>query len=160
MALRFGRAVGGAAFAAILAASLAVGLAGCSWGPEPAATMARPTVTVEMLVGNWGLAAYHQDADRARTETQARAQCNKPFVITKGPNGGVMMYLADSATPTELVIKVGDGKTYIGPSTDPAGGPSDRLIVSADNNEFVTQWVDPEVASRYGTMVYARCGAK
>ncbi len=156
MALGFGRAVAGAAFAAILAASLA----GCSWGPEPAATAARPTVTAEMLIGNWGLAAYHQDADRVRTETQAKAQCNKPFVITKGPNGGVMMYLADTATPTELVVKVGDGKTYIGPAADPAGGPNDRLIVSADSNEFVTQWVDPEVASRYGTMVYARCGAK
>ena len=157
MALGFGRAVRGAALAAILAANLA----GCSsFGPEPAATAARPTVTVDMLVGNWGLAAYHQDADRVRTEAQAHAQCNKPFVITRGPNGGAMMYLADSATPTEIVVKVGDGKTYIGPSTDPAGGPNDRLIVSADNNEFVTQWVDPEVASRYGTMVYVRCGSK
>ena len=56
---------------------------------------AAPSVSAVALVGKWGLASYHKDADRARTMKEASAQCNKPYVINQGPNGGVMMYLAD-----------------------------------------------------------------
>ena len=46
----------------------------------------------------------------------AREQCGKPYVISKGPTGGVMMYQADQSKPQELVVKAGDGKTFIGPA--------------------------------------------
>jgi hypothetical protein len=155
MKFGFGNAFGGA----ILAVGVAATLAGCASAPEPAP--AEPSITADMLVGNWGLASYHKDADRVRTETAARAQCNKPYVISRGPSGGVMMYLADQSQAQELVSKrASDGKTYIGPASDPPGGPLDREVVSFNNGEFITQWVDPEVVSRYGTMVFVRCAKK
>jgi hypothetical protein len=111
------------------------------------------------LVGRWGLASYQKDADRPRTEKEARGQCNKPYVITRGPNGGVMMHLADQKQPQELVLKGGPGgKTFLGPA-GPAGGPDDRVVFAVDPGSFTVTWVDPENASRYGTMVYERCGA-
>ena len=48
------------------------------------------------------------------------------------------------------------GKTFIGPEGD-AGGEFDREVMSFNNNVLVLRWVDSEVASRYGTMVYVRC---
>jgi hypothetical protein len=126
----------------------------------PAVTSNSSKIGADMIVGRWGLAAYHKEADRVRTTTEARAQCNKPYVIDRGPNGGVMMNLADDPKKQELVLKgPPDGKTYIGPPGD-AGGMNDREIVSFDKDVFITQWVDPEVVARYGTMVYSRCAAK
>ena len=120
----------------------------------------RPNITADQLVGKWGLASYHVDADRARTEKAAAAQCNNPYVIARGETGGAMMYLADETKPSELIVKVApDGRTFIGPAGD-AGGQADREVVSGDDRMFVTKWVDPDVAGRYGTMVFARCGAK
>jgi len=110
-----------------------------------------------MLVGKWGLASYRKDADKARTAAAAREQCGKPYVIGKGPSGGVMMYQPDQSKAQELVVKAGDGKTFIGPPDDPAGGQLDRQVVSFDGGVMVTQWVDPDVVNRYGTMVFVRC---
>jgi hypothetical protein len=111
-------------------------------------------------VGKWGLAAYHRDTDRPRTVKEAMAQCNKPYVIKKGPNGGVMMYLADQAQIQELVLKAGpDGTTYLGPPGD-AGTTDDRQVVNVEPNSFTTIWVDPDNIARYGTMVYERCGKR
>ncbi len=147
--------------------ALAAPLAGCGWipgptsAPAPAPAPAGPSIASDMLVGKWGLASYRKDADKARTETAARGQCNKAYVIGKGPSGGVMMYLADQPQAQELVVKAGDGgKTYIGPAGDPPGGQLDRELLSFDNNMFVTQWVDPDAATRYGTMVFVRCSSK
>ena len=152
-----GKIIAGATMAA---AAVALALSGCASPAPPAAPTAAAKITTEQLVGKWGLASYHKDEDRARTEKAAAAQCNKPYVIAKGDNGGVMMYLADETKPSELFVKsASDGRTFIGPTGD-AGGQLDREVVSNDNGVFVTQWVDPEVAGRYGTMVYARCGAK
>src|ERR1700679_4107266 len=145
-------------------------LAGCSTNNSPpietqAATPAgvpsmpsqyRP----EELIGRWGYGAYHNDSDLARTTSAARAQCGQPVVINRGPNGGVMMYLADSADLQELVLKgSSSGKNYIGPPGD-AGGPQDREIVSFDGRTMVLRWTGTEVAGRYGVGVYARCGAE
>ena len=152
---RFAAAASGSALAAILA--------GCmTTTPEPAPVQAsaRASITPDMLVGKWGLASYRKDADKARTEAQAREQCGKPYVIGKGPSGGVMMYQPDQSKAQELVVKAGDGKTYIGPADDPAGGQLDRQVVSFDGNVMVTQWIDPDVVTRYGTMVFVRCSAK
>jgi hypothetical protein len=78
-------------------------------------------------------------------------------LINRGPNGGVMMYLADSAQLQELNLKGSpSGKNYIGPP-GPAGGGQDREIVSFDGRTMVLRWMNPDVATRYGTGVYVRC---
>ena len=135
-------------------------LAGCATEPPPAPVVAAPSINPDALVGKWGFAAYHRDTDRTRTIKEALAQCNKPYVINKGPNGGLMMYLADNAQIQELVLKAGpDGKTFLGPPGD-AGTTDDRIVQDVDPNSFTTVWVDPDNASRYGTSVYVRCGVK
>ncbi len=141
-----------------LAAVAAVYLAGCATEPPPAPVVAAPAVSSDQLVGKWGLASYHRDSDRDRTVKEAKAQCHNPYVIDKGPSGGVMMYLADQKDKSELVLKAGkDGVTYLGPPGD-AGTADDREISNIDANSFTTIWVDPDNAARYGTMVYERCG--
>ena len=104
--------------------------------------------------------AYHRDTDRTRTIKEALAQCNRPYVIAKGPSGGVMMNLADQKELSELVLKAGpDGKTYLVPPGD-VGTADDRIVTNVDANSFTTNWVDPDNAARYGTSVYERCGQK
>ena len=140
------------------------GLGGSSAEPPPAtaAVEALPaSIPAQDLVGRWGLAAYHKDEDRARTEAAARGQCKQPYNISRGPRGGVVMHLPDQAQPTELSLKGGpDGKNYIGPGEEPAGGARDREIVGFDGRVLVTRFTDPEVSGRYGTSVYVRCGAE
>jgi hypothetical protein len=144
-------------FASLIVAAL---LAGCASEPPPAPAVVAPSISIDQLVGKWGLAAYHRDTDRPRTVKEALAQCNKPVVINKGPNGGVMMYLADNPGIQELVLKAApDGTTYLGPAGD-AGAADDRILSQVDATSFTTVWVDPDNASRYGTMVYERCGKR
>src|SRR5437763_1265117 len=160
----------GAALAGLAAMLLAgcasqqFSLGGSSSEPAPVQTAAAPlpaSIPAADLVGRWGLAAYHKDEDRGRTEAAARGQCRQPYNIGRGPRGGVIMHLADQAQPTELSLKGGpDGKNYIGPGEDPAGGARDREIVAFDGRVLITRFTDPEVAGRYGTSVYVRCGAE
>jgi hypothetical protein len=148
---------GGALALVCLLSALVVG---CGETPPPAPAIVSPAVSADQLVGKWGLASYRKDEDRARTIKEALAQCNKPYVINKGPSGGVMMYLADQKEPSELVLKAGpSGQTYLGPPGD-AGTADDRIVTNVDANSFTTIWVDPDNASRYGTMVYERCGKR
>jgi len=113
----------------------------------------------EEFVGRWGFTSYQKEADRARTINTARGLCKTPYVIAKGPGGGVMMHLADERQPSELRLKGSpNGKNYIGPDGD-AGVPQDREIVSFDGRVLVTRYVDPDAANRYGNMVYVRCAA-
>ncbi|MBV8754905.1 MAG: hypothetical protein JO328_18780 [Hyphomicrobiales bacterium] len=155
----------------LAAAAIAVlALAGCATqGPDtPPAAAAPPPVAAlpasipaRDLVGRWGYASYHKEADRPRTEAAARGQCGQPYVIGAGPSGGVLMHLADEAQQQELQLKGGPGgKNYVGPSGAPAGDPKDREIVSFDGRVLVLRWVDPEVAGRYGTGIYVRCAAR
>ncbi len=130
--------------------------------PPPAAPAKAPeipsSIRPEEVVGRWGYGAYHKETDRVRTEAAARGQCGQPVVIERGQNGGVMMYLADSAQLQELRLKGGpNGGNYVGPP-GPAGGMQDREIVSFDGRVLILRWIDPEVAGRYGTGVYVRCG--
>jgi hypothetical protein len=151
------------------AALFALALAGCATSignifgsstadqppPAPAATIA-----AEDLIGRWGFAAYHKPSDRPRIEKAAVRQCRHPYTITRGPNGGVVMLTHDNPRPQELAIKGSQsGKNYIGPA-GPPGGAEDREVVAFDGRVLVLQWVDPEVASRYGTAVYVRCGPR
>ena len=143
-------------------------LTGCvsteSAAPPPAAAAggpvlasAAPAYAPEAFVGRWGLASYHRDADKARTETTARQQCGNAYVINRGPNGGLMMYVADDSELRELKVKgaVG-GRTFIGPDGPPAGD-YDREILSFDGKTMVSRWTDDEFHGRYGTMVMVKC---
>ncbi len=153
---------------AVAAAGLA--LPGCSsmpsFGPSepppPAAAPEAPSkYAPEEIIGRWGLASYQRDQDRARTETQARVQCRQPYVIAKGPTGGVMMHLPDQRAPSELRLKGSPGgKNYIGPPGEPGGSALDREILSFDGRVLVTRYVDPDAGSRYGNMVYVRCAPR
>jgi len=129
--------------------------------PPPAAPAVAPeipsSIRPEEVVGRWGYGSYHRPEDLVRTETAARGQCGEPVVIDRGPTGGVMMYLADSAQLQELQLKGSPGgQNYIGPP-GPPGGMQDREIVSFDGRTMVLKWIDPEVAGRYGIGVYVRC---
>ena len=116
--------------------------------------------TPEELVGRWGFTSYHRDQDRTRTEAAARGQCKNPYVIARGPNGGIMMHLADQRQPTELRLKgSASGKQYIGPVGD-SGMAEDREIVSFDGRILITRFVDPDAGNRYGNMIYVRCTAR
>lgn len=154
--------------AAVLSVLLAVSLGACATqGPSlqtaapaaPEIAPPPPNIAAGDLVGSWGLAAYHREDDRGRIEAAARAQCSKPYVIGRGPTGGVMMHLADASEPRELRLKAGaGGKAYIGVE-GPAADMQDREILSFDGRVLLLRWIDPEVSGRYGTMVFVRCGA-
>lgn len=129
--------------------------------PEPGVAPEMPaTIRSDEIVGRWGLASYQNPNDRTRTEAAARAQCKQPYVITAGTTGGVVMHLADQATPQELRLKGSPGgKNYIGPA-GPTPGEQDREIVSFDGRVLVTRFVDKDAAVRYGNMVYVRCAPR
>jgi hypothetical protein len=130
--------------------------------PEPAAPAPEMPATIrsDEIVGRWGLASFQNPNDRARTEAAARAQCKQPYVIGAGTNGGVIMHLADQATPQELRLKGSQsGKNYIGPA-GPAGAEQDREIVSFDGRVLITRFIDKDAATRYGNMVYVRCAPR
>ena len=154
------------ALSSVLAVILVgLALAGCATGPKPEQPPA-PAVTPTLppafppqdLIGRWGLAAYHQEADRDRTVKAAASQCSNPYVITPSATGGVMIHLADQATPSDLHLKgAPGGKTYLGLPDKPPGDAQDREVVSFDGRVLILRWMDPEVQSRYGSMVYVRC---
>lgn len=129
--------------------------------PEAAAIPEMPPpIKPQEIVGRWGLAAFHKPEDRARTEVAARNQCKQPVNIGAGPTGGVMMYPADSNQLEELRMKGAPGnKTFVGPAGE-AGGAQDREITSFDGRVMTMRFVDPEIAGRYGTSVYVRCGPR
>lgn len=155
------RSVALPASAAIVALA-AISLAACSssrvGGPAVPVT---PSVAISVtdLPGSWGLASYQKEEFKDRTIAEAKSACGNPYNIGQGSNGGVLMYLADQQQPSEVFLKVSpDGRTYLGPK-GPPGIKQDRLISSFDNGVMVTEWVDPGVRQRYGTMVFVRCGA-
>jgi len=126
----------------------------------PAAAAIPPSVRPEDIVGRWGLASYHREQDRARTETAARGQCSQPYTIERSPSGGVLMLGHDNPQRMDMTLKGSvEGKTYVGPGPDPAGA-DDREVVTFDGRVLILKWVDPEVAGRYGNMVLVRCGAE
>ncbi|WP_291574883.1 hypothetical protein [Bradyrhizobium sp.] len=153
-----------------IASALTIFLGACSSfnltsnpGPaqEPGVAPEVPaTIRADEIVGRWGLASYQNPNDRARTEAAARLQCKQPYVIGSGATGGVIMHLADQATPQELRLKGSpSGKNYIGPP-GPAGGEQDREIVSFDGRVLITRFTDKDAATRYGNMVYVRCAPR
>ena len=156
-----------------IASALTIFLAACSSMSLPSlssssAPEAEPGVAPDMpatirsdeIVGRWGLASFQNPNDRARTEAAARGQCKQPYVIGAGTSGGVVMHLADQATPQELRLKGSpSGKNYIGPA-GPTPGEQDREIVSFDGRVMITRFVDKDAGTRYGNMVYVRCAPR
>jgi len=129
--------------------------------PAPEASLMPSRYSPEEFVGRWGFTSYQKEADRARTVKTAGGLCRSPYVIAKGPSGGIMMHLADQRQPTELRLKGSpEGKNYIGPATEPGGSAPDREILSFDGRVLITRYVDPDAANRYGNMVYVRCSAR
>jgi hypothetical protein len=130
--------------------------------PPPASPAVVPSrYNAEEIVGRWGFTSYQRESDRARTIAGARNQCRHPYVIAKGPAGGVLMHLADQRQASELQLKgSSDGKNYIGPEGEPGGSAQDREILSFDGRVLITRYVDPDAANRYGNMVYVRCGPR
>lgn len=135
-------------------------LAGCAGMNTPSLTgptQEPPAIQPDQIVGRWGLAAYQREEDRTRTIAEARSQCRQAYPIERGPNGGVIMHLADSSEAEELRLKgLTGGRTFVGPEGE-ANDPRDREIISFDGKIMVMRWVDAEVAARYGTSVYVRC---
>jgi hypothetical protein len=126
----------------------------------PRASVAAPaSIQRQQIVGRWGIASYHTDKDRRRTEAEARGQCSQPYTIAVGPTDGVMMHVADDPKVHELRLK-GDsaGRTFIGFEAPP-GDPQDREILSFTDRVMTLRFVDPDANARYGTFVFVRCGA-
>ena len=95
---------------------------------QPAAVPDMPaTIRSSEIVGRWGYAAFHRQEDRARTEANARGQCRQAVVISQGPGGGVMMYLADQPELQELRLK--GVPTTATSSARPTSLPADRRTV-------------------------------
>lgn len=146
-----------------VAAIVGVAVAGCTLtsGEAPSSAAVDPPAAIarERLIGRWGVASFHTDKDRPRTEREAKTQCSLPYTIAKGPTDGVMMHVADDPKLYELRLK-GDaaGRTYLGFEAPP-GDPQDREILSATDRLMTMRFVDPDANRRYGTFVYVRCDA-
>src|SRR5260370_15793760 len=59
--------------------------------PPPPPQVVPPGVRAEEIVGRWGLASYHREQDRPRTEVAAKSQCTQPYKIEPSPARGGMM---------------------------------------------------------------------
>ena len=143
---------------------IALAVSACALTPDApsvsAANVEAPAAFArERLIGRWGIASFHNDKDRKRTEAEARAQCGQPYTIAKGPTDGVMMHVADDPKLYELRLKgTTAGKTYLGFEAPP-GDPQDREILSSTDKIVTMRFVDADANRRYGTFVYVRCGA-
>ncbi|WP_082365416.1 hypothetical protein [Bosea vaviloviae] len=150
----------------LLSIGIGLTLAGClssGEGERAPQTQVAAAITVpshigpDKLIGRWGIASFHNEKDRKRTETQASAGCSQPYVITKGAQDGVMMHVADDPKLYELRLKAGPGgRTYLGFEAPP-GDLQDREILSATDSMLVMRFVDPDAHRRYGTFIYVRC---
>jgi hypothetical protein len=151
-----------ALFAACKLVLISGALVACSSGTKltnssPNSFSPSLALTAVELEGSWGLASFRTEADRVRTQAEAKSACNNPYNITRGKNGGVIMHLADQTQPQELYVKADkNGQMFIGPKGQP-GMRQDRQIISFENNVLETKWVDPGTAERFGTMVFVRC---
>lgn len=152
------------AVASLFVFGIALTLGGClssgdeQRGQQVVASAAAPShIGVEKLIGSWGIASFHTEKDRKRTEAQAKAGCSQPYVIRKGAEDGVMMHAADDPKLYELRLKAGSGgRTFLGFEAPP-GDLQDREILSATDSMLVMRFVDPDAHRRYGTFIYVRC---
>jgi hypothetical protein len=126
--------------------------------PEPRPVIP-PRLSQSELVGRWGYASYLRIEDKERTIAAAEKSCGNPYLIGEGAHGGLVMHLADEREPRELALKGSSGASdYIGPE-GPAGGEKDREITFYDGRVLILRFVSPEISSRYGMSVYAKCSS-
>ena len=116
------------------------------------------TIRADEIVGRWGLASYQNPNDRTRTEAAAAAQCKQPYMIGAGSSGGVIMHLADQATPQELRLKGSpSGKNYIGPPGPAAASRTARSFrLTAASWSPVSSKMTPAPATATWSMSAAR----
>ncbi|MFM9974250.1 MAG: hypothetical protein ACKVON_06705 [Beijerinckiaceae bacterium] len=116
------------------------------------AAMAQSAPRTEDLIGKWGVAAYWSEADAARTIAQAKSFCNQPYVITKGRNGGAMMFEPFDGKPRE--VKAEGGRIA---AADGSAGAV-KTVTSWNGSTLVLNYVEDEPKRKYGNMVFVRCG--
>jgi hypothetical protein len=121
-----------------------------SW---PGAAWAQSSLKTDDLIGRWGVAAYWNDADAARVTAQAKGFCSQPYVISKGKNGGAMMFEAFEGKPKEVIVQ---SNQIV--SADGSGRNSTKAVQSWTGNTLVFNYVDEEPRRKYGNMVFVRCG--
>lgn len=127
--------------------AVVVGLAGAA---APAAAQ-----TTQDLVGRWGVAAYWNGADAAKTAAAARAACSQPYVINRGQRGGAVMFEAFEGRAREFEVR---GRQIVA-----FGDPNPRTtkdIVSWNGSQLVFRYAEEEAGRKYGNMVFVRCGAR
>jgi hypothetical protein len=106
----------------------------------------------EDLIGRWGVAAYWNDADAAKTTAQAKSFCNQPYVISKGANGAARMFEAFEGRPQDVTIQ---GSQIVAVNGSPR---ATKAIQSWNGSTLVFNYVDDEARRKYGNMVFVRCG--
>jgi hypothetical protein len=104
------------------------------------------------LVGRWGVAAYWNISDAQPTTQRARAACNQPYVITRGPKGGAVMFEPFDGKRREMVIS---GRQIM--AAEGADNRTTKTIQSWDGQVMVFTYDDDEAKRKYGNMVFARC---
>ena len=104
------------------------------------------------LVGQWGVAAYWNEADAAKVTAQAKSFCNKPYTIARGANGGAMMFEPFDGKPKEVRIQSGQIV-----AADGSDSRTTKTITSWNGATLVFNYVDEEAKRKYGNMVFVRC---
>jgi hypothetical protein len=115
-------------------------------------------LTVDDLVGRWGVASYWAKSDKVNAPGWARQACGNPYVIEKNAAGNLMMFVADGQkrevvlkgkklTPVEKSLPEGPGKMHV------------RTITAFEpGKSFELTWAHSTFAGRYGTVMYVNCG--
>jgi hypothetical protein len=106
----------------------------------------------EDLIGRWGVAAYWNDADAAKTTVQAKSFCSQPYVISKGANGAARMFEAFEGRPQDVQIQ---GGQIVAVNGSPR---ATKAIQSWNGSTLVFNYTDDEAKRKYGNMVFVRCG--
>jgi hypothetical protein len=115
-------------------------------------TSAQSALKTEDLVGRWGVAAYWNDSDAAKITAQAKGFCNQPYVITKGRNGGAVMFEAFEGKPSEVTVQSGQIVSVAGTTRN-----TNKIIQSWNGSTLVMNYADEEAKRKYGNMVFVKC---
>jgi hypothetical protein len=105
------------------------------------------------LVGRWGVAAYWNAGDAQPMTQRARAACSQPYVISRGPKGGAVMFEPFDGKRREVQIS---GRQIV--AADGADSRTTKTIQSWDGQVMVFTYDDEEAKRKYGNMVFVRCG--
>ena len=116
-------------------------------------TVAQSSLKTEDLVGRWGVAAYWSEGDAAKITAQAKGFCSQPYVISKGKNGGAMMFEAFDGKAKEVIVQSGQIVALEGSARN-----TTKVIQSWNGSTLVVNYTDEEARRKYGNMVFVRCG--